>query len=202
MKKLVLVCFSAALMLGVSGCAKKLSKEEMVERGRYLVNSCGVLKEHTPLKEGKPDMTRFMAGSAVGYRGPWGVYYPKNLTPDSETGIMMLTEEEILSEIKGDGVNQKPSIFSDYYKNLTEDDLRSTMLYLKTLPPIANKIPADLKPGEKCLTAVVDLNPQGKAVVAPAPTPAPAKKIASTKTTSTKKTAASKKAATTAKKKK
>ena len=195
LKKLVFVCFAAVLILG-AGCAKKLSKEEMVERGRYLVNSCGVLKEHTPLKDGKPDMTRFMAGSTVGYKGPWGVNYPKNLTPDADTGIMMLTEDEIMAEIKGDGINSKPAVFSDYYRNMTEEDVRSIMMYLKTLPPISNKIPADLKPGEKCFTAVIDLGVSGKAAAA-VKKATPAKKA-----TKTKKTVPAKKVSTTTKKKK
>jgi hypothetical protein len=194
LKRLVFVCFAAALAFGITGCAKKLSKEEMVERGRYLVNACGVLREHTPMKDGKPDMTRFMSGSRdIGYKGPWGVYYPKNMTPDADTGIMMLTEDEIISEIKGDGVNPKPAVFSDYYKNLTEEDLRSIMMYLRTLPPISNKTPTDLKPSEKCLTAVIDLNPPVK------PLPAGAVKTSTKKVTTADKSA--KKTTSTKKKK-
>ena len=131
----------------------------MIEKGKYLVNACGVLKEHTPLHDGKPDMRKFMSGSNVGYAGPWGVYYPKNLTPDSDTGIGILTDEDIISEIKGDTGNV-PGYFSDYYKNLSEEDLRCIMLYLKTLEPVANKVPADLKPGETVAGPVINLAPK------------------------------------------
>jgi hypothetical protein len=203
MKKLLLFCVATAVFFAVCGCGKRLSREEMVDKGKYLVTACGVLNFHTPLKDGKPDMQKFMAGSNVGYSGPWGIYYPRNLTPDIDTGIGAMTDEEVISEIKGEGTGIKPGVFCDYYRNLTEEDLRCIVYYLRTLTAISNKTPDSLKPGEKPFTAVINLAPA--AVKGPPPpaakkaeTKAPAKKASATskKDTSTgtkKSTAASKK---------
>lgn len=180
-------------------CGKKLTKEEMLEKGKYLVNACGVLSHHTPLgKDGKPDLTRFMAGSNVGYQGPWGVTYPKNLTPDIETGIGANSNEEIKTIIKNEGMNGKAPLFSEYYNNLTEEDLDCIVVYLRSLTPIVNKIPADLKPGETVKTSVINFNQSvPKIVTTPVKAPvkaavkksvkAPAKKKTDTKKTTTTK---------------
>ncbi len=185
MKKVAALLLVVALAVVFTGCAKKLSKEQMIEKGKYLVSACGVLKEHTPLREGKPDMSKFMSGSNIGYAGPWGVYYPKNLTPDSDTGIGLLTDDEIISEIKGDSGNV-PGYFSDYYKNLNEEDLRCIMMYLKSLEPVVNKAPADLKPGEKVTTPVINLVPKVVAAEAPKKVEKPAAKKAAAKASAAK----------------
>ena len=188
MKRFSALLLVLALAVVFTGCAKKLSKEQMIEKGKYLVSACGVLKEHTPLRDGKPDMSKFMSGSNVGYMGPWGVYFPKNLTPDSDTGIGLLTDDEIISEIKGDTGNV-PGYFSDYYKNLNEEDLRCIMMYLKSLEPVVNKAPADLKPGEKVTTPVINLVPKVVTAEALKKVEKPAAKKAAAKTSTAKSTA-------------
>ncbi len=192
MKRFSALLLVLALAVVFTGCAKRLSKEQMIEKGKYLVSACGVLKEHTPLRDGKPEMSKFMSGSNIGYAGPWGVYYPKNLTPDSDTGIGLLTDDEIVSEIKGDTGNV-PGYFSDYYKNLSEEDLRCVMMYLKSLDAVVNKVPADLKPGEKITGAVINLAVKQAAAEAPKKAEKKAektaKKTSASKITATKKTA-------------
>src|SRR5512144_2120297 len=72
-----------------------------VKRGQYLVQTIGCGHCHTPGGiYGEPDPTRFMSGSEVGWEGRWGVSYPRNLTPDSATGIGKWTEEQIVTAIR------------------------------------------------------------------------------------------------------
>ncbi|MFH1074628.1 MAG: hypothetical protein V1752_06030 [Candidatus Firestonebacteria bacterium] len=149
LKKAVMLSVVCCVAFFSFGCSKKLSKDEMIERGKYLVNACGVLAHHTSLgKDGKPDLNKFMAGSETGYKGTWGVSYAKNLTPDNDTGIGMMSDDEVISMIKDEGANGTAPLYYDYYRGLTDDDLKSLVSYLRTLTPITNKVPADTKPGE------------------------------------------------------
>jgi hypothetical protein len=56
---------------------------------------------HTPGSFlGKPDMTRFLGGSDVGFAIPnLGVFVGRNLTPDKETGLGSWTREQIVTAI-------------------------------------------------------------------------------------------------------
>lgn len=208
LRKIVAGILLVVVVFILTSCGGK-SNEEMKERGRYLVRAAGVLSYHTPIgKDGRPDYTKFLAGSTVGYKGPWGVTYPKNLTPDDETGIGLMTDEEVISLIKEEALSGKLSIFNDYYKDLTDEDLKCIVVYLRSIDKISNKVPADLKPGEPVTTAVIDLTQiQPKVTAAKVsskteqtkkPTvkkPTSAKKKTDTKKTSTKKVNSTKKPA-------
>src|SRR5512147_1919372 len=58
------------------------------EHGAYLATVIGCHDCHTPgAFYGQPDFQRALAGSELGWVGPWGTSYARNLTPDQETGI-------------------------------------------------------------------------------------------------------------------
>ena len=61
----------------------------MSSGGKYLVTISGCNDCHTPgYFFGKPDMSRFLGGSDVGFEIPGlGVFVGPNITPDRETGI-------------------------------------------------------------------------------------------------------------------
>lgn len=141
-------------MFFCSGCSENNSKYKMIERGKYLVGACGVLSHHTPIgSDGKPDFSKFMAGSSIGYKDSKGVYYLKNLTPDNDTGIGMMTNEEVINLIKAEGSNGRAPLYYDFYRALTDDDLKSIVAYLRTLAPVSNSVPA-VKPVEKIAVPV------------------------------------------------
>ena len=195
-KAAVAVVLFAVVIVFVS-CGGKPSKEEMLEKGKYMVNAAGVLNYHTPTgKDGKPDYLKFMAGNVTGYQGPWGVFYPRNLTPDIDTGIGGFTDDEVINMIKDEFSSGKVAMFNDYYKNLTEEDLKYIVVYLRSLTPISNKIPQDLKPGEAPKTPVINMVPSAAKVEKVKTTAKPAtttKKPSTTKkSTTTKKTPAKK----------
>ena len=75
--------------------------DEQVQRGKYLANLGGCLDCHTPgYFFGKPDMTRYLGGSDVGFQvGDLGVSVGPNLTPDKETGLGAWTPEEIATAL-------------------------------------------------------------------------------------------------------
>jgi mono/diheme cytochrome c family protein len=78
--------------------------------------------------------------------GPWGISYTANLTPDAETGIGGWTKDIFFSAIRngkhlGIGRPILPPMPWENFKQLTDQDLESIFTYLKTLPPIKNKVP-------------------------------------------------------------
>jgi hypothetical protein len=85
------------------------------------------------------------------WSGPWGTSYAINLTPDENTGIGSWSEETFVKAIKTGrhmGVSRPilPPMPWENFRNLTEDDLGAMYAYLRTIPPIHNRIPEVLPP--------------------------------------------------------
>jgi len=80
------------------------------------------------------------------WSGPWGISYAMNLTPDENTGIGIWTEEMFLKAIRegkhmGRSRPIRPPMPWMSYAKLNNDDLTAIFAYLKSLPPIKNRIP-------------------------------------------------------------
>lgn len=166
---LVLVSLGLDAAKGPAGVANK----DRVGRGKHLVMVLGCNDCHTPFKMGsqgpEPDMTRMLSGhpegvplppppAAVGpwiwfgsatntaFAGPWGVTYSVNLTPDSNTGLGVWTEEMFVKAIKtgkhfGTSRQIQPPMPWQWYRYLSDEELKSIYAYLKTVPPIRNRVP-------------------------------------------------------------
>jgi len=108
---------------------RKMEKDELIARGKYLVtvsgcNDCHSPKIMTPMGP-IPDTTRLMSGypsekgiptlseslakdqswvkmshDATAFVGPWGMTFGANLTPDEATGIGNWTEEVFVKTIR------------------------------------------------------------------------------------------------------
>jgi mono/diheme cytochrome c family protein len=155
--------------------------ETQVQRGRYLVSVIPCNDCHTPgTFLGKPDMARYLGGSDVGFEVPGlGVFYGPNLTPDDETGLGKWTKEQIATAItmgnRPDGRILAPPMPVESFKNLTHSDALAIAAYLKTLPPIKNKVPGPFGPSEKPTSFVYQVLPPDKYVPTPPPPGAPGK---------------------------
>jgi mono/diheme cytochrome c family protein len=138
-----------------------MTHEQLVERGTYLVKTSGVCKDcHTPGgMYGAPDASRQLAGSELGWTGPWGTSYASNLTPDPETGIGSWSEEDIVKAIqkgvKPDGTPVLPPMPWPNLAGLNFNDAHAIAAYLKTIPPVKHKVPAALPPGRRAASALV-----------------------------------------------
>ncbi len=95
------------------------------------------------------------AGSrtATAWAGPWGVTFTKNLTPDTLTGIGIWTEEMFINAIRKGrhwGVSRQimPPMPWQYYRHMTDDDLKAIFAYLRTIPPVFNEVPEYIPPTE------------------------------------------------------
>jgi mono/diheme cytochrome c family protein len=122
-------------------------KANPVARGRYLVETLGCPVCHSPLDADKRMIPGFkFAGGLMFHVEPFGDYPTGNLTSDSETGLGRWTDEEITRVItRGilrDGTRLLPYPM-DYpsFSTLTPGDLAAIVAFLRTIPPVVNKVP-------------------------------------------------------------
>jgi mono/diheme cytochrome c family protein len=157
-----------ALVLALAGALPAAAADDPVTRGKYLVTLGGCTDCHTPGSFfGKPDLTRFLGGSEVGFDMPQlGVFYGPNLTPDKETGIGAWSAEEIVTAIttgkRPDGRILAPIMPWRGFAALRADDARAIALFLKSLPPVKNKVPGPFGPSETPTSFVMKIVPPGK----------------------------------------
>lgn len=117
-------------------------------RGEYLVRAVSHCGEcHTPrTMTMTPDTSRFLAGTSS---GPEGKAMP-NITPDPETGIGKWSVEDIGTYL-GSGNRPDGDVASGLmeevihgttagYKHMTPSDLAAIAAYLKSIPPVKNRI--------------------------------------------------------------
>ncbi len=121
-------------------------------RGRYLVTLMACNDCHTPgAFYGASDPDRFLAGSEMGWVGPWGVVYAANLTPDVATGLGKWTSEQIAMAIRAgnrpDGRQLASAMPWLNYSALTDTDALAIAVYLKTLKAVTHVVPKPLEPG-------------------------------------------------------
>ena len=118
-----------------------------VDRGRYLVEHVSICGDcHTPRNFiGAPNRSLYLAGAGKKI-GPLGNAVP-NITPDKETGIGDWKREDIvellINGIKPDMDNVQglmAEVISQGYKNMTKEDALAIADYLKSIPPVKNKI--------------------------------------------------------------
>jgi mono/diheme cytochrome c family protein len=164
------------------------SKAEMVARGKYLVTVADCNGCHTPLKvtaQGPvSDSSRFLSGypssmpvpkvpvEVLGpgkwaglfslgnaFAGPWGVSFPRNLTPDTATGLGSWTDAMFVKALRtgkdlGEGRDILPPMPWESFGQMTDADLKAIFAYLRTLTPIDNPVPDPLSPTGKRLPTV------------------------------------------------
>jgi mono/diheme cytochrome c family protein len=117
-----------------------------VRQGEYLATIAGCIDCHSPLgPDGRPDLTRKMAGGQEFLLGPLGVAISKNLTPDPETGIGSWTDDELKTAIRigisPDGLHAFPIMPYVLFSNMAESDLDALVAYMRSLPAIVNAVP-------------------------------------------------------------
>jgi mono/diheme cytochrome c family protein len=153
-----------AAVAAVCGEAARAA-DAQIEHGKYLVTIAGCSDCHTPgYFLGKPDMSRYLGGSEVGFEIPnLGVFYGPNLTPDPETGIGRWSRAEIVHALqtghRPDGRVLAPVMPWAAFAHLTKQDAQAVAAYLKSLPPVKNKVPGPFGPGETPTSFVMRVVP-------------------------------------------
>ena len=156
----VLIAVSACLLLAFAllGATPKRRTASargpaLAKRGEYLVTVTGCNDCHTPgTFYGAPDFHRMLSGSEVGWIGPWGVVYARNLTPDAETGLGKWRASEIVSTIRTgltpDGRHLAPIMPWMDFAKLTDADANAIAAYLKSIPAVSHKVPDAVPPDQ------------------------------------------------------
>jgi mono/diheme cytochrome c family protein len=117
-----------------------LAQTPQIERGKYLV-TIGICEGcHSPRDaQGHPVKSMRLAGG----RRSGGLMTP-NLTPDIETGLGKWSEAQIVEALRNgvrpDGSRIRPPMAIFWYRHFSDADARAIAAYLKSVPPIANKV--------------------------------------------------------------
>ena len=134
---------------------------EQLDRGRYMVSMLGCGSCHTDgALVGAPVMSRQLAGSNTGiaYTSPFvdsnpGVVYPPNLTPDMETGLGSWSMGRLVDMIRlgtsSHGGRSLPVMPWPAFAGVTDEDAFAIAAYLKSLPPVRNAVPANVRAGQR-----------------------------------------------------
>jgi mono/diheme cytochrome c family protein len=160
-----------ASAVALPSCAA-VADDAQTARGEYLVTIGGCNDCHTPgYFFGKPDTSRFLGGSDVGFEIPGlGVFVGPNLTPDKETGIGSWTPEQIVAAIqtgqRPDGRTLAPIMPWHAFAHLTADDAMAIAAFLQSVKPVGNEVPGPFKPGETVSTFVMRIMPPGEVAAA------------------------------------
>lgn len=150
---LVVASLAAVTSLSNAVVRKHETQAQRIERGRYLTTLMGCNDCHTPgTFYGSPDFARQLSGSELGWNGPWGVSFPRNLTPHPTAGIGQWTEAQIVNAlrtgVRPDGSTLLPPMPWPNYATLSDADAYAIAVFLKSLPAIDHQVPAALPPGQ------------------------------------------------------
>jgi hypothetical protein len=96
----------------------------------------------------KLEMPWGMVGAATNtaWAGPWGISYTANLTPDPNTGIGIWTEDMFIRSMRngkhmGTSRTVLPPMPWPWYGKMRDEELKAMFAYLKSIPPIKNRVP-------------------------------------------------------------
>ncbi|HMS64743.1 MAG TPA: cytochrome C [Ignavibacteria bacterium] len=121
---------------------------QMYERGKYLANtfaSCtDCHSDRNPDKFGNPLIESTIGKGGQDYGEGAGYVPASNITSDKETGIGNWTDGEIFRAITM-GIDKKgealgPMMPYLYFRNMDEEDVKSIIVYIRSLPPIRNEV--------------------------------------------------------------
>jgi mono/diheme cytochrome c family protein len=172
MRNLCTAAFAAAAIFTAAGAS---AADPEIERGKYLVTLASCNDCHTPgYFLGKPDFSRTLAGSDVGFTIPGlGAFVGRNLTPDKETGLGDWTDDQIISAItagiRPDGRRLAPIMPWQGLSHLSSEDAHAIVAYLRSLPPIKNAVPGPFGPKDVPSTLVFVIVPGAVYAKMPAP---------------------------------
>jgi mono/diheme cytochrome c family protein len=119
---------------------------KVLDRGRYLVKIAGCNDCHTPgyaQTGGKIAEEQWLTGDQLGYRGPWGTTYPRNL----RLYMQNLSEAQWVKIAKT--ARFRPPMPWFALHEMTTQDLRAIYRFIRHLGPAGQRAPAFVPPGQK-----------------------------------------------------
>ena len=136
--------WTLAFVMTAAVCGQATA-QSAVERGSYLVNTVMTCANcHSPKGPPAAVAGKDFSGGLRFNEPPIDVTAP-NITSDKETGIGNWTDEQIktllLTGKNPHGVQEAEVMPTAFYPILTPEDLNAIVAYLRSLPPIKNKVP-------------------------------------------------------------
>lgn len=119
-----------------------------IERGRYLVVIGGCNDCHTTgyaEAAGNLPEDKWLMGDQLGFRGPWGTSYPKNLRLIMQT----LSEDEWLKHAKSKTFQALPPMPWYQLNSTTAQDLRAIYRFVRHLGSAGVPAPAHVPPDQE-----------------------------------------------------
>lgn len=126
-----------------------------VAAGRYLVTIGGCNDCHTPgwdLTDGNVPESEWLTGIPVGWRGPWGTSYARNLRLTADH----LTEDEFVQRVQAGGLPPMPWM---NLRAMEPSDLRAIYAFIRSLGPAGEQMPSPVAPGVEPPTPYFLLDP-------------------------------------------
>jgi mono/diheme cytochrome c family protein len=131
--------------LAVLASASSATAQTSLERGRYLVDTVMTCQNcHTPKGPNGPQFDKALSGG-LRFDEPAFDVTASNITPDRDTGIGSWSDAEIRVALQEGtrpaGHHLAPIMPSGFYKILIPGDLDGIVAYLRSVPPVENKVP-------------------------------------------------------------
>jgi hypothetical protein len=123
---------------------------QRLERGRYLFNGiAGCVhchSQHDLTQHGAPVIAGTEgAGEQMPFADLPGKVFAPNITPDPETGSGTWSDDQIARAIREgighDGRALFPMMPYPQYRSMSDEDVASIVVYLRTLPPVRHELP-------------------------------------------------------------
>jgi len=131
--------------------------DPVLEQGRYLMKIGGCNDCHTSkwsVSGGTVAEAEWLSGDTIGWRGPWGTTYARNLRQFFQN----LTEDQWVTWARS--AKTAPPMPWWALNAMKERDLRAMYRFVKSLGPSDKQIPATVPPGKEPTTPYFILSPQ------------------------------------------
>jgi mono/diheme cytochrome c family protein len=132
--------------------------KSQIEAGRYLVTVAGCNDCHTAgwlFAPGKIPESEWLTGSPLGWNGPWGTSYGRNL----RRSVAKYTPTQWIQLIKSGTL--LPPMPAENLKDMSNADFEAIYAYIKSLGVKGEDTPANLPPGATPTTPYINMMPVG-----------------------------------------
>lgn len=140
-------------LVTIGACSDCHTPKKMTPNGPVIDNSL-LLSGH-PAQLPPPDIDRkeveskglAVTQTLTAWVGPWGISYAANLTPDA-TGIGNWQESNFITALREGkykgipaGRTLLPPMPWEFYKEISDDEIKAIFAYLKSIKPVNNLVP-------------------------------------------------------------
>lgn len=139
-RRVACVVVASAAAAAIAAPPKHAADE--VQRGKYIVRTAGCNDCHTPgyaQTAGKVAEEKWLVGSPLGWRGPWGTTYPSNL----RLSVWSMSEDKWVKHAR---LERRPPMPWFNVRDMSERDVRAIYRYIRSLGPAGDPAPAWVPP--------------------------------------------------------